>query len=68
MSFAYMVEEIVKKILVIVSRLELEYKVFLRSYSTTKNINNIERIQTATTKLITTLFELTYQKRLSRKR
>ena len=62
-AFAYMDEEIVKKILITMIRPRLECAVILWSPSTKKNIRKLERIQRATTKLAPELSELTYEER-----
>lgn len=66
MAFAYMDEEMLKKILVTQIRPRLEYAAVLWSPSTEKNIEKIEKIQRATTKLAPILYELTYEERSSR--
>ena len=65
-AFAYMDEEMVKKILITMIRPKLEYAAILWSPSTKKNIRKLERIQRATTKLAPELFELTYEEQLSK--
>lgn len=65
-AFAYMDEEMLKKILVTQIRPRLEYAAVLWSPSTEKNIEKIEKIQRATTKLAPILYELTYEERSSR--
>lgn len=65
-AFAYMDEEMVKKILITMIRPRLEYAAILWSPSTKKNIRKLERIQRATTKLAPELSELTCEERLSK--
>ena len=65
-AFAYMDEEMVKKILVTMIRPKLEYAATLWAPSTKKNIKKLERIQRAATKLAPTLLDLTYEERLRR--
>ena len=65
-AFAYMDEEMVKKILITMIRPRLEYAAILWSPSTKKYIRKLERIQRATTKLAPELSELTYEERLSK--
>ena len=55
----------IKKILQTLIRPKLEYAALIWSPSTKKNIKKLERIQRATTKLIPTLANLTYEQRLA---
>ena len=63
-TFDYLDEEMMKKILITLIRPRLEYAATIWTPSTKKNIRKIERIQRAATKMVHSLSELTYDERL----
>ena len=65
-AFHYLDEEMVKKLIVSMIRPRLEYAVVVWSPHKKKDINKIERIQRAATKMIPSLKDVPYEERLKR--
>ena len=66
MTFTYIDEDMIKKLITSMIRPRLEYAALLWSPNTKKNIKKLERIQRAATKMPPSLKIFTYEDRLEK--